>query len=152
RSFGYPVSNVFMLSGTKVQLFQRQILQLRPDGGVQLMNLLDDGLLPYTRMNGSTFPAPDPAVIGQSPKIDAPDYHEKTLDFVRAVAPDTFEGEPVNFARTFFNTVRADEAYPNGVPADGQALLPYFNLEIWGLPTSRPTRDPTNANFIYQRF
>jgi hypothetical protein len=152
RSFGYPVSNVFMLSGTKVQIFQRQILQLRPDGGVQLMNLLDDGLLPYTRMNGSTFPAPDPAVIGQSPKIDAPDYHEKTLDFVRAMAPDTFEGEPVNFARTFFNTVRAEEAYPNGVPADGQALLPYFNLEIWGLPTSRPTRDPTNANFIYQRF
>jgi N-acetylmuramoyl-L-alanine amidase len=103
-------------------------------------------------MNGSTFPAPDPAVIGQSPKIDAPDYHQKTLDFVRAMAPDTFEGEPVNFAKTFFGTVRPEEAYPNGVPADGQALLPYFNLEIWGLPTSKPTRDPTNSNFIYQRF
>jgi N-acetylmuramoyl-L-alanine amidase len=152
RSFGYPVSNVFMLSGTKVQIFQRQILQLRPDGGVQLLNLLDEGLLPYTRMNGSTFPAPDPAVISQSPKIDAPDYHEKTLDFVRAMAPDTFEGEPVNFARTFFSTVRPEDAYPNGVPSDGQALLPYFNLEIWGLPTSKPARDPTNANFIYQRF
>ncbi|MCA1645334.1 MAG: hypothetical protein LC797_07660 [Chloroflexi bacterium] len=35
RSFGYPVSNVFTLFGMKVQIFQRQILQLRPDGGVQ---------------------------------------------------------------------------------------------------------------------
>ena len=50
-------------TGTKVQIFQRQILQLRPDGGVQTMNILDDGLLPYTRMNGSTFPAADPSVI-----------------------------------------------------------------------------------------
>ena len=46
RSFGYPVSNVFMLLGMKVQIFQRQIMQLQPDGGVQLMNLLDEGLLP----------------------------------------------------------------------------------------------------------
>ena len=29
RSFGYPVSNVFLLFGMKVQIFQRQILQLR---------------------------------------------------------------------------------------------------------------------------
>jgi N-acetylmuramoyl-L-alanine amidase len=152
RSFGYPVSNVFTLSGMKVQIFQRQILQLRSDGGVQMMNLLDEGLLPYTKMNGSTFPAPDPAVINQSPKADAPNYHQQTLEFVRATAPDTFEGEPVNFAKTFFASVRAEDAYPNGVPDGGQALLPYFNLEIWGLPTSKPARDPSNANFIYQRF
>jgi N-acetylmuramoyl-L-alanine amidase len=74
------------------------------------------------------------------------------LQFVRDMAPDTWDGEPVNFARTFFSTVRLDEAYPNGVPDDGETLLPYFNLEIWGLPTSRPMREPTNPNFIYQRF
>ncbi len=152
RSFGYPVSNAFTLSGMKVQIFQRQILQLRPDGGVQTMNLLDEGLLPYTRMNSSTFPAPDPNITSQSPKPDAPDYHAMTLDFVRAVAPDTWDGEPVNFARTFFSTVRAEDAYPNGVPDNGNVLLPYFNLEIWGLPTSRPMHDPTNPGFIYQRF
>jgi N-acetylmuramoyl-L-alanine amidase len=152
RSFGYPVSNVFTLYGMKVQIFQRQILQMRPDGAVQSMNVLDEGLLPYTRVNGSTFPAPDPAVISQSPKPDAPNYHQQTLEFVRAMAPDTFEGEPVNFAKTFFGSVRADEAYPKGVPDGGEALLPYFNLEIWGLPTSRPARDPTNPSFIYQRF
>ena len=152
RSFGYPVSNVFSLAGMKVQIFQRQILQLRPDGGVQTMNLLDEGLLPYTRMNGSTFPAPDPAVIGESPRPDAPNYHEQTLEFVRKMAPDTFDGEPVNFGRTFFSSVLADDAYPAGIPEGGQSLLPYFNLEIWGLPTSRPVRDPNNKNFIYQRF
>ena len=152
RSFGYPVSNVFTLYGMKVQIFQRQILQLRPDGGVQTMNLLDQDLLPYTRMNGSTFPAPDAGVVSQSPKPDQPDYHARTLDFVRAMAPDTFDGEPVNFAKTFFSTVRAEDAYPNGTPDGGDVLLPYFNLEIWGLPTSKPMHDPSNPNFIYQRF
>ena len=42
-------------------------MQLWPDGGVHTLNLLDAGLLPYTRINGSTFPAPDPAVIGATP-------------------------------------------------------------------------------------
>jgi N-acetylmuramoyl-L-alanine amidase len=152
RSFGYPVSNVFALYGMKVQIFQRQILQLRPDGGVQTMNILDEGLLPYTRMNGSTFPASDPNVVNRSPKPDAPDYHPKTLEFVRAMALDNWDGEPVNFAKTFFSTVRPEDAYPNGVPEGGDALVPYFNLEIWGLPTSTPMHDPTNPNFIYQRF
>jgi N-acetylmuramoyl-L-alanine amidase len=152
RSFGYPVSNAFSLMGTRVQIFQRQIMQLRSDGGVQTMNILDDGLLPYTRMNGSVFPAPDPSVISQSPKPDDPDYLPKALDFVRAMAPDSFDGQSVNFTKTFFSSVTAKDAYPNGVPAGGDALLPYFNLEIWGLPTSRPAHDPSNPDFIYQRF
>jgi hypothetical protein len=27
-----------------------------------------------------------------------------------------------------------------------------LNLEVWGVPISRPARDPNNGNFIYQRF
>lgn len=152
RTFGYPVSNVFMLFGMQVQIFQRQILQLRPDGGVQTMNVLDDGLLPYTHMNGSTFPAPDQNVISQSPKPSDQNYLPTAMDFVRAMAPDTFEGEPVNFSKTFFSSVTAKDAYPNGAPDGGDALVPYFNLEIWGLPTSKPAHDPNNPGFIYQRF
>ena len=151
RSFGYPVSNEFLLFGMKVQIFQRQILQLRPDGGVQTMNILDEGIMPYTRMNGSTFPAPDPSVIGQSPKPSDPDYLAKAMDFIRNVAPDTFDGEPVNFEKTFFSSVTAADAYPDGIPDGGDSLLPFFNLEIWGLPTSKPAHDPSNPNFIYQR-
>jgi N-acetylmuramoyl-L-alanine amidase len=152
RSFGYPVSNVFLLYGMKVQVFQRQILQLRPDGGVQTMNVLDDGLLPYTRMNGSTFPAPDPGIIGQSPKPSDPEYLARAMDFVRATAPDNWDGQQVNFSKTFFSSVTTQDAYPNGVPDGGDGLVPYFNLEIWGLPTSKPAHDPNNPNFIYQRF
>jgi N-acetylmuramoyl-L-alanine amidase len=68
------------------------------------------------------------------------------------MAPDTFDGEPVSFAKTFFGSVRTEDAFPKGVPPGGDALLPYFNLEVWGLPTSRPAHDPSNPNFIYQRF
>jgi N-acetylmuramoyl-L-alanine amidase len=152
RTFGYPVSNEFVLFGMKVQVFQRQIMQLRPDGGVQMMNILDDGIMPYTHMNGSTFPAPDQSIISRSPRPSDPDYLAKAMEFVRANSPDTFDGDPVNFSRTFFSSVSARDAYPDGVPDGADNLIPYFNLEVWGLPTSKPAHDPTNPGFIYQRF
>src|SRR5581483_3399808 len=34
RTFGDPVSNVFTLRGIQVQIFQRQVLQIKPDGSV----------------------------------------------------------------------------------------------------------------------
>jgi N-acetylmuramoyl-L-alanine amidase len=147
RSFGYPVSNTFLLFGMKTQIFQRQVLQQRPDGGVQTMNLLDEGLMPYTKMNGSTFPAPDDALKAQTPKVGDADYGSAILDFIRNTAPDRWDGEDVNFGKTFFSTVTADVAGttdPN--------ILGLLNLEIWGAPTSKPAHDPTNPGFIYQRF
>jgi hypothetical protein len=122
----------------------------KPDGGVATLNLLDEGLMPYTRINGSTFPAPDPAVVGASPSPSDPEYADKILQFVSAQAPDTFNGEPVNFGSTFLNTVTYADSYPNG---DGpESVVPLRNLELWGAPTSHPTVDPANGNFIYQRF
>ena len=58
RTFGYPVSRQFKLDGFPVQIFQREVMQLWPDGSVHTLNLLDAGLLPYTKINGSTFPRP----------------------------------------------------------------------------------------------
>jgi N-acetylmuramoyl-L-alanine amidase len=147
RTFGYPVSNTFTFSGMEVQIFQRQVMQLRPDGGVQTLNLLDEGLMPYTRMNGSTFPAPDAGLKGATPGVGDPDYGSKILEFVRANTPDSFDGEQVNFGKTFFGTVTADIAGTND-----PNILGLLNLEIWGAPTSKPARDPTNPGFIYQRF
>jgi N-acetylmuramoyl-L-alanine amidase len=147
KTFGYPVSNTFVLFGMKTQIFQRQVMQLRPDGGVQTMNLLDEGLMPYTKMNGSTFPAPDDSIKAKTPKVADPNYGSAILDFVRDNAPDTFDGEPVNFEKTFFSTVTAEQAGttdPN--------ILGLLNLEIWGAPTTKPAHDPTNPGFIYQRF
>jgi polysaccharide biosynthesis protein PslG len=144
RTFGYPVSRTFQLDGFVVQIFQREVMQRQADGSVQTLNLLDQGLMPYTRINGSTFPAPDPRIISATPP--ATDLGA-ILDFVRAQAPDTFEGEPVNYGTTFFTTVTAADA-PDADPG----LLPGFDLQIWGAPTSKPARDPANNDFIYQRF
>jgi N-acetylmuramoyl-L-alanine amidase len=147
KTFGYPVSNTFVLFGMKTEIFQRQVMQLRPEGGVQTMNLLDEGLMPYTKMNGSTFPAPDDGLKASTPKVSDPNYGSAILDFVRANAPDTFDGEPVNFEKTFFSTVTADQA-----GTDDPNIVGLLNLEIWGAPTSKPAHDPTNPGFIYQRF
>jgi hypothetical protein len=149
-TFGYPVSRQFKLVGFQVQIFQRLVMQLQPDGGVQTLNLLDPGLMPYTRINGSTYPAPDPAVVSATPPVSDPNYATDIITFTQQTAPDTFEGQPVNYFQTFSNTVTCDAAFPNQPCQEN--LLPGLNLQIWGAPTSNPTYDPTNHNFIYQRF
>ena len=146
---GYPISREFQFMGSNVQFFQRAVLQQTPDGGVALLNILDQGILPYTHINGSTFPAPDPSVVQTSPSPNDPDYAAKAIAFVRANAPDNWQGMNTNFFSTFMNTVTAQDAFPNG---GNTALLPLINLEIWGLPTSKPTQDPHNGNFVYLRF
>lgn len=150
RTFGYPISASFTLLGHQVQIFQRQIMQRQPDGSVATMNLLDQGLMPYTAINGSKFPAPDPSLAKAAPKVGERDYHTKVLEFVKDNAPDVWQGQKVNFYTTFLNTVRFEDAFPDG--KGERNLLPGLNLEIWGLPTSKPTPDPTNSGFIYQRF
>jgi hypothetical protein len=147
RTFGYPVSRTFMLDGFQVQIFQREVMQLQADGGVQTLNLLDAGLMPFTQINGSTFPAPDPTIVAATPPVSDPNYNADIQTFVSNQAPNTFNGQPVNFGTTFFSTVTAQDA-PNADPA----LLPGFDLQIWGAPTSQPAADPTNNQFIYQRF
>lgn len=151
RTFGYPTSRELTLDGFRVQFFQRQVMQLRGDGSVALLNLLDTEVLPYTKVNGSTFPAIDQAILNAGPSFSDPAYAEKAVAFLRERAPDTFDGKPVNFGNTAVSLVRYEDAYPL---ADGPAgLVPAINvLEITGLPASAPARDPSNDNFIYQRF
>jgi hypothetical protein len=150
RTFGFPVSRQFKLVGFQVQIFQRLVMQLQPDGGVQTLNLLDPGLMPYTQINGSTYPAPDPAIVAATPPVSDPNYATAIIQFTQQVAPNTFEGQPVNYYQTFSTTVTCEDAFPSQ-PCQ-QNLLPGLNLQIWGAPTSNPTYDPTNHNFIYQRF
>jgi hypothetical protein len=150
RTFGYPVSSMFKLDGFPIQIFQRIVVQLQPDGSVSTLNLLDQGLMPYTRINGSTFPAPDPAIVAQTPPVSDPDYAIKIVQFAQNNAPDVVDGNQVNFFQTFNTTVTYADAFPNGDGSD--SLVPLFNLQIWGAPTSKPAVDPNNNNFIYQRF
>ncbi|MGI9145190.1 MAG: hypothetical protein ACR2IK_01350 [Chloroflexota bacterium] len=150
RTFGYPVSREFLLYGCTTQLFQRVAMQQCGDQGVATLNLLDDGLLPYTRFNGSVLPAPDPELIASAPLPSDPAYAAKAVEFVRANAPESVDGEPVHFLTTFQSSVELADAFPDG-EAD-PSLLPLLNLQLWGLPTSRPAYDPSNHEFIYQRF
>jgi hypothetical protein len=149
RTFGLPTSRTFPFLGAPTQFFQRHVLQVG-SSGVRTLNLLDDGLLPYTTIGGSTFPAVDPAVVAEAPKAGSPTYDADVAAYLEKHAPNTFDGEPVGFLDAFNDTVRLADAFPDGGGSVG--LLTLLNLEIWGLPTSKPARDPGNSNFIFVRF
>ena len=150
RTFGYPISRPFRLQGKTVQLFQRQMMELRPDGTVGTANLLDPEFLPYTQINGAVFPSFDPTLTDQAPAPGEEDYAARILNYVADNAPDQWQGLPVRFGHLFNSTVTMEIGYPDG---DGDpSLLPGLNLELWGIPTSKPMFDPTNHNFVYLRF
>jgi N-acetylmuramoyl-L-alanine amidase/LysM repeat protein len=150
RTFGYPISKEFLLFGFRVQMFQRAIMQLQPDSSVTTMNLLDEGMMPYTRINFSTFPAPERAMADAAPRPGEDAYFDRLLGFVDQKSPDLWSDLPVGFHKTFINTVAYEEAYPDRSVERG--IMPAINLEMWGAPTSAPAYDPTNENFVYMRF
>src|SRR4051812_34562201 len=115
RTFGLPTSRDMTFKGFTIQFFQRGVMQIGPNG-VETLNLLEEGLLPYTTINGSTFPAPDPALIKAAPSPNDAAYSSKIVDFVKENAPDNWEGMSVNFGKTFSSTVSYDDAFPNGGP------------------------------------
>jgi hypothetical protein len=149
RNFGLPTSRTFQFLGAPTQFYQRHILQVT-SGGVKTLNLLDDGLLPYTTISGSTFPAVDQSVVGAAPKAGSGSYTEDVATYLDKYAPNSWEGEPVKFGDTFSNSVTLADAFPDG--GGNAGLLMLLNLEIWGLPTSMPARDPANGNFVFLRF
>lgn len=151
NTFGYPVSRTIHFLGKTVQFFQRRVVEINPDGSVGQLNLLDSGgLMPFTSFNFAVFPPVDPTLIAQAPAVGSADYAVRVIAFVEQHVPNSFAGLPVNFRTTFLTTVSLATAFPNG---DGNpALLPGFDLELWGLPLSEPAFDPHNHNVVYQRF
>jgi hypothetical protein len=143
RILGFPVSRTFLFEGFPVQFFQRVVLQLQGTS-VARLNLLDPGVLPVTHANQSVFPGPDPSLAADAPRPDDPNYAQRVVDYLRSVSPDDWNGQPVGFSNLFSSTVPAE-----GVSPEIRTLL---NLEIWGLPTSKPAFDPGNQSFVYQRF
>lgn len=150
ETFGYPISRPFRLLGRQVQLFQRTAIETRADGSIGTLNVLDDELLPYTRFNGAVIPPRDPELTRGAPTPGSPNYSAAVLRWLAGVAPDQYEGLDVGFKRTFDSTVRFETAFPDS--RGNPALLPGLNLELWGVPTSRPAFDPNNRDFVYQRF
>ena len=150
RTFGYPVSRKFQFMGSQVQFFQRRILQLQANGGVGQLNLLDSSFMPYTKINGATFPAADQNLIATIPAPSSPTYGVDIQNWIKANAPETFAGMPVKLYSTYANSVTMREAYPTGGGNDG--LMKGIALEMWGAPISAPAQDPNNLDFVYQRF
>jgi hypothetical protein len=149
RNFGLPTSRTFEFLGAPTQFFQRHVLQVT-GSGVKTLNLLDEGLLPYTTIGGSTFPAVDQSVVSAAPKAGSANYAADVATYLDTFAPNTWEGEPVKFSDTFSSSVTLADAFPDG--GGNAGLLMLLNLEIWGLPTSKPARDPANNTFVFLRF
>jgi hypothetical protein len=141
-TFGYPVSRTFQLLGFPVQVFQRHVLQVWPDGSVRPLNLLDPDVMPISSVNFATVPAHNPAVATLAPHPDTPGYGQAVQRHLQATVPDTWEGQPVGFLRAFLGAA----------PVGSADFAPLVALEILGFPTSQPARDPNNHNFVYQRF
>lgn len=66
---------------------------------------------PYTNVNGSTFPAPDPSVQASAPVQGSPTYATDILTFTQQHAPNTFNGRATNYWN-MFQAVRADPRTP----------------------------------------
>jgi hypothetical protein len=132
ETFGFPVSRQFGFLGCQVQIFQRLITQQCANStAIALINMLDPEIFPYTVVNSSVFPGSDDSIKAKTPVPGSPGYDQAISQFVQDTAPDTFDGQPVNFFQTFNST---------------------GGLEIWGAPISNPAYDPGNHQFIYQRF
>jgi hypothetical protein len=122
RTFGYPVSNEFPLLGRRVQIFQRQMLEIAPDGSVTASNILDPDVLPISRIDGLSLPPADPDVLWAAPSPADPEYATQVLAFINVFVPDEWNALPVNFQSTFLNTVGCADAF--GTDPCDQSLLP----------------------------
>jgi hypothetical protein len=125
-------------------------MQKQANGSVGLLNVLDQEYMPFNSFNNATVPAFDAALVGTAPAPGAANYGTAVLDYVRRVAPNQWTGNPVGFQRTFASSVTAAEVFAGRGGDPG--LLPGFQLELWGVPTSAPQADPNNQNFVFQRW
>jgi hypothetical protein len=143
-TFGYPASRPFMLFGSRVQLFQRYVMQQQP-GRVGLLNVLDEDLMPYTDFGTAVIPPSDPRLAASAPSPDDPSYGPAAIRFLSQNVPNTWMGIPVNFLDAFLQVGRS------GGDLD-PAMQALVGVEVLGFPTSAPAPDARNTNFIYQRF
>jgi hypothetical protein len=149
RTFGPPVSNAFPLMGDRVQIFRDFVLKQDANGNVSTINLFDMGGIPFRNIGGRIIPEVDPALAASAPQPGTPEYGTRVQQFIRASAPDSFDGAPVGFYQAFIGTVQYEDAFPNG---GERSLLAGFDQEVWGLPVSQPMRDAQDPDIILLRW
>jgi hypothetical protein len=112
------------------------MLQVLDDGTVVPVNLLEAPFLTYDSLGDLMLPPPSPILVAAAPNPSAPDYATRVQEFVLLSAPETFDGRETRFYSTYLGTVMFGDAFPDG---NGDPnLLPGYDLEIWGVPTSLP--------------
>jgi hypothetical protein len=148
EALGFPISNALTLLGKRVQIFQRQALDLRPDGTVGTLNLVDGTYFPLARLGGASL-APDPDLMARLPAAASSDFYTAASAYLDETAPADWNGMPVQFGAAFRTSVRC--------PSDGTSACTarsQFGLanELWGLPIGRPTPDPHSTDYVYLWF
>ena len=136
-TFGPPLSNSFTLLGRPVQIFRNHVLELRPDGSVGALALLDSGAIPATQLAGRAVPARD-ETLAVSPPASDPNWRTLAQTFVQANAPDVWQGLAVGFYQEYL--------------AGANAVGPETALDVWGVPTSRVARDPSTPDLVHLRW
>jgi hypothetical protein len=136
RTFGPPISRELLLMGSPVQLFERGMLRVGEEDSVSIVNMLEAPFLPYEALAADLIlPRVEGELIDTAPDPTAENFGTTSQDFVRRHTADSFEDRPTRFYASFMSAVLFRDAF-----WDGQGdpnLIPGFNLEFWGLPTSR---------------
>jgi hypothetical protein len=115
-TFGAPISRELTLLDSQVQLFENAALQVQPDGSVQVMQLPNQGLLPFQHLDGLTVPAADPAVTFVAPSPDQPNYPARLAAYLNAVvAPQVASAYASDIWGLPTSTLKADPNNPNFV-------------------------------------
>jgi len=148
-ALGTPISNPMRLSGNRVQLFQRQAIEVRADGSVGTLDLVDGAFLPLTAIGGPGL-APDPALVARLPASGTATDAQLVATYLDATAPNDWNGMPVRFGGTFRSMVRCPDLI--GVAACDNGTLLSAAADLWGLPTASPVLDPHSPDFVYLRF
>ena len=148
-ALGGPISNPMRLLGSRVQLFQRQAIEVRADGSVGTLDLVDGDFLPLTAIAGPGL-APDPALAARVPAAGSPNYLQLVAMDIDAAAPNDWNGTPVRFGATFRSMVRCADLV--GIGACDNSTLLAAATDLWGLPTASPVVDPHSTDFVYLRF
>jgi hypothetical protein len=102
-----------------------------------VVNLLEEPFLPYAALGDFWLPEIDAQLVASAPDPSVANYHSATQEFVRVYAVQRYEDHPTEFYTTFLGTVLFRDAFFDGQGDD--SLLPGFNLEIWGVPTTSAT-------------
>jgi hypothetical protein len=140
EAFGCPISRLFIFKGLQAQFFERRIVQLDELGNPRLLNVLDPEFLPYTQINGMTYPPVDQRMKQITPEVNSDTYVPDLLRFIDDEVVDPFR-------TTYFSLVT-----PAMAGSSDPSVVAMQNVDLWGAPTSPLTADPIHPSLSHQRF